>query len=78
MQASVEYAELNPEAALEYAQAYAQEMDPAVCRAHIELYVNEFTRDYGLEGEEAILRLLETATELGLTPRSDKSLFWDR
>ena len=43
MRASVEYAGLHPDAALEYVRAHAQEMDPAVCRAHIDLYVNEFT-----------------------------------
>ncbi len=52
-------------------------MDPAVCQAHIDLYVNEFTRDYGPEGEEAIRRLLGTAAELGVAPGSDKELFWD-
>ncbi len=78
MRASVEHAGDDPDAALEYVRAHAQEMDPAVCRAHIELYVNEFTLDYGPEGEEAIRRLLGTAAELGLTPHSEESLFWDR
>jgi 1,4-dihydroxy-6-naphthoate synthase len=77
MRASVEHAALHPDAALAYVRAHAQEMDPAVCQAHIDLYVNDFTRDYGSEGEEAIRRLLETAAELGLAPGSDKSLFWD-
>ena len=74
---SVEYAGLHPEAYLEYVRAHAQEMDPGVCRSHIDLYVNEFTRDYGPEGEAAIRRLLETAAGLGLTPNSGASLFWD-
>lgn len=77
MRESVEYAERNPDAALAYVKAHAQEMDSAVCRAHVELYVNEFTHDYGSEGEQAIRRLLGTAAELGLTPRSEKGLFWD-
>ncbi len=77
MRASVEFAALHPDAALDYIQAHAQEMDPAVCRAHIDLYVNEFTLDYGPEGEEAIRRLLGTAADLGIAPGSDKGLFWD-
>jgi 1,4-dihydroxy-6-naphthoate synthase len=77
MRESVQYADRNPDAALEYVKAHAQEMDSAVCRAHVELYVNEFTHDYGSEGERAIRRLLDTAAELGLTPRSEKGLFWD-
>jgi 1,4-dihydroxy-6-naphthoate synthase len=77
MRASVEYAGLHPDGALAYVRTHAREMDPAVCRAHIDLYVNEFTLDYGPEGEQAIRRLLETAGELGLTPGSDESVFWD-
>ena len=77
MRGSVEYASLHPDASLEYIQAHAQEMDPAVCRAHIDLYVNEFTLDYGPEGEEAIRRLLGNAADLGIAPGSDKGLFWD-
>ena len=78
VRASVDYASFHPDAALEYIHEHAQEMDPAVCQAHIDLYVNDFTRDYGPEGEEAIRRLLETAAELGMVPRSDKNLFWDK
>jgi 1,4-dihydroxy-6-naphthoate synthase len=78
VRASVDYASFHPDAALEYIHEHAQEMDPAVCQAHIDLYVNDFTRDYGPEGEEAIRRLLETAAELGVVPRSDKNLFWDK
>ena len=77
MRGSVEYAALHPDASLEYIQAHAQEMDPAVCRAHIDLYVNEFTLDYGPEGEEAIRRLPGNAADLGIAPGSDKGLFWD-
>jgi 1,4-dihydroxy-6-naphthoate synthase len=75
---SVEHARSHPQAALEYTREHAQEMDSAVCQAHIDLYVNEFTRDYGPEGEEAIRRLLEAAAELGMTPSSSKGLFWDQ
>ncbi len=78
VRASVDHASFHPDAALEYIHNHAQEMDPAVCQAHIDLYVNDFTRDYGPEGEEAIRRLLATAAELGVAPRSDKSLFWDK
>jgi 1,4-dihydroxy-6-naphthoate synthase len=77
VRASLEHAWSHPAASLEYVSAHAQEMDPAVCQAHIELYVNDFTREYGPEGEEAIRRLLETAAELGLVPFSSHRLFWD-
>ena len=74
---SVEHALAHPAASLDYVREHAQEMDPAVCKAHIDLYVNEFTRDYGAEGEEAIRRLLDAAAEFGVVPRSDEGLFWD-
>jgi 1,4-dihydroxy-6-naphthoate synthase len=43
----------------------AQELDPDVAKAHIALYVNEFTRDLGTEGFAAVRRLLGTAVDLG-------------
>ena len=48
-----------------------------VCAAHIELYVNDFTVDYGPEGTEAIRQLLESATQFGVVPGSDRGIFWD-
>ena len=44
-------------------------------RKHIGLYVNEFTRDYGEEGESAIEHLLGTAERLGVVPATDQPLF---
>ena len=79
---SVEHGRAHPEATEEYVRAHAQEMDPLVCRQHIDLYVNEFTVDYGSEGEEAIRRLLEAAAGLpvagGAGGREGAAgLFWD-
>jgi 1,4-dihydroxy-6-naphthoate synthase len=58
VRASVEYAFAHPEASREYVLAHAQEMDPEVAKAHIALYVNEFTVDLGADGRAAIDRLL--------------------
>ena len=77
VRASVEHALARPEEAMDYVREHAQEMDPKVCRAHIDLYVNEFTLDYGKEGVEAIRQLLEAAECFGVIPASDKGLFWD-
>jgi len=46
-----------------------------VMRQHINLYVNEFTRDYGAEGTAAIAHLLVTAERLGIVPASEKPLY---
>jgi 1,4-dihydroxy-6-naphthoate synthase len=68
IRASVDYAWAHPEASRDYIQEHAQEMDPAVQRSHIALYVNEFTRDLGEDGYEAARVLLTRAAEAGLTP----------
>ena len=54
---------------------HAQEMEDDVMRQHIALYVNDFTRDYGVEGEAAIAHLLATAERLGIVPHSTKPLY---
>ncbi len=70
--ASVEYAWANPSASAEYIAKHADEMSPDVQRRHIDLYVNEFTRDLGDEGYGAISALLDRAYQGGLTPTSPR------
>jgi 1,4-dihydroxy-6-naphthoate synthase len=66
--ASVEYAWEHPDASAAYVAEHAAEMSPDVQRRHIDLYVNEFTRDLGNEGYAAAEALLTRAYEAGLTP----------
>jgi 1,4-dihydroxy-6-naphthoate synthase len=68
VRASVEHAWADPSASADYIAEHAAEMSPAVQRQHIELYVNEFTRDLGEEGYRAAEALLTRAYEAGLTP----------
>lgn len=80
VRASVEQAWKDPEASRAYVDRHAQEMDPKVCREHIALYVNEFTVDYGEEGEEAIRQLLRRVGRAGIIPGADLhtgGIFWD-
>ncbi|MBA4541526.1 MULTISPECIES: 1,4-dihydroxy-6-naphthoate synthase [Thermoactinomyces] len=72
--ASVEYAWAHPEASQEYVMQHAQELDPEVAKAHINLYVNEFTANLGEEGYGAISTLLSRAAKEGLVPEVDLSL----
>lgn len=69
--ASVEYAWAHPEKSREYVLHHAQEMDPAVAQAHIDLYVNEFTANLGENGYAAITTLLNRASQEGLIPKVD-------
>jgi 1,4-dihydroxy-6-naphthoate synthase len=69
IRASLDYAWAHPQASRDYVAEHAQEMSEEVCRKHIELYVNEFSRDLGTEGRKAVERLLGGAAELGLVPK---------
>lgn len=75
LRASLEYAWAEPQAARGYIRAHAQELDEAVTDAHIDLYVNDFSRDLGGEGQEAVATLLARAEARGLIPASTLPLF---
>jgi 1,4-dihydroxy-6-naphthoate synthase len=68
IRASVEHAWADPSASAAFVAAHSQEMDPAVCQQHIDLYVNEFTRDLGEDGYAAVEGLLTRAAAEGLVP----------
>ena len=44
-------------------------------QAHIDLYVNQYTLDYGRDGEAAISDLMDRAEKAGLVAPSTQSLF---
>lgn len=75
LRASVEYAHTHPDQVRAYVAQHAQELDPAVTQAHIDLYVNEHTLDYGPAGEVAIGELLARAAWAGVVPQADLPLF---
>jgi 1,4-dihydroxy-6-naphthoate synthase len=72
IRASVEYAWAHPDASADYIAEHADEMSPDVQRQHIELYVNEFTRDLDDEGYAAVEALLARAHAAGLVPTNPK------
>jgi len=72
---SVDFAFAHTDVVWPTVRRHAQEMEDDVMRQHIALYVNEFTRNYGAEGEAAIVHLLATAERLGVVPSSDKALY---
>jgi 1,4-dihydroxy-6-naphthoate synthase len=71
IRASVAYAWAHPEVSGDYVMNHAQEMSVEVAKAHIELYVNEFTADIGDMGYKAVETLLNRATREGLVPQVD-------
>lgn len=75
LRASVEYAHANPNAVKTYIRRHAQEMDAQVMQQHIDLYVNEYTLDYGPDGETAIADLFHRAEQAGIVQKSDQPLF---
>ena len=69
LRASIAAAQARPEASAEYVRTHAQEMDPNVCKQHIELYVNSYSLELGQEGEAAIRELLARGASAGILPR---------
>ena len=56
---SIEYSYSQYPSLSEFIRCHAQEMDEAVMRQHIDLYVNENSKNLGVEGRKGILKLLE-------------------
>ncbi|MDQ2857961.1 MAG: 1,4-dihydroxy-6-naphthoate synthase [Candidatus Eremiobacteraeota bacterium] len=69
IRASLAYARANDAAVAPYVREHAFEMDEAVMRAHIGLYVNEYSIDLASDGIAAIGNLFELASAARLIPR---------
>jgi 1,4-dihydroxy-6-naphthoate synthase len=65
---SIQYALDNREEALQYAMQFARDLDVQQADKFVGMYVNERTLDYGKDGREAIVRLLEMGYERGIIP----------
>jgi 1,4-dihydroxy-6-naphthoate synthase len=72
---SVEFAFANPKSGLSFIREHAQEMEEAVMYKHIELYVNQYSLDLGVEGRKAIDILFDMAQQKGLIPQLSNSLY---
>ena len=75
MARSVAYALDNPKDSLSFVRTHAQEMEEAVMYQHIGLYVNDFTRNLGPEGKDAVQRLFDIAMAKGVIPVRDVPVF---
>ena len=63
---SVRHARQNPKDSVSYVKEHAQELSDEVVRAHIDLYVNDFTEDLGEQGLRAIEVLFKAAEDKGI------------
>jgi len=75
MRRSVEYAFANRDASLPFVRANAQAMSDEVMYKHIDLYVNEYSVDLGVDGRRAVEVLFERARNSGVIPEMKESLF---
>ena len=66
--ASVRRAWAHPERSERWVSEHAQELDRAVCQAHIDLYVNHYSEDLGEEGMRAVEQLLKRGRDVGALP----------
>ena len=67
---SLQYARTHTEEVMDYCRQHSQEMDEAVMKSHIDLYVNDFSIDLGVEGLKAVRRLFDEAETHGVLPSS--------
>jgi len=72
---SLRYADAHQAEVLSYVKQHSQEMDETVMKSHIDLYVNDFSRDLGEEGMAAVQRLFREAEKRGIFPHSSMPLF---
>ena len=64
---SIDYGLAHREEAVRHSLPYARDMDVKLAGKFIGMYVNEFTRDYGEVGRDAIRRFLAEAHNKGYT-----------
>jgi 1,4-dihydroxy-6-naphthoate synthase len=63
MRESIDYGLEHRDAAVNHSMPYARDMDTNLAGKFIGMYVNDFTRDYGQSGREAIRQFLNQAAE---------------
>jgi len=67
---SIEYGLANRQETLATMREHAQELDDAVLFGHVDLYVNQWTVDLGVEGASSLAELSRLARECGLVDES--------
>ena len=65
---SIQHALDHRDEALLYAMQFARDLDTPTANRFVGMYVNERTLDYGPDGREAIVKLLQMGYERGIIP----------
>jgi 1,4-dihydroxy-6-naphthoate synthase len=65
---SIQYGLDHRREALAYALEFARDLEPHLAERFVGMYVNERTLDYGIDGREAVRRLLEMGYKAGVIP----------
>jgi 1,4-dihydroxy-6-naphthoate synthase len=65
---SIQYALDHREPALAYAMQFARDLDPQMADRFVGMYVNNRTLDYGEDGKQAVVKLLEMGYQAGIIP----------
>jgi 1,4-dihydroxy-6-naphthoate synthase len=63
---SIDYAHAHVDEALEYAMRYGRGIDKETCRRFVLMYVNDYTKRLGPDGEAALRRLYQLALDKNL------------
>ncbi len=72
---SIEYAYNNISEIADFIKNNAQEMKEEVIKKHINLYVNNYTKELGQEGRDAILELYKAAFEKQIIKKIPEDIF---
>jgi 1,4-dihydroxy-6-naphthoate synthase len=65
---SIQYALDHREPALAYAMQFARDLDPQMADRFVGMYVNNRTLDYGEDGRQAVVKLLDMGYKAGIIP----------
>ena len=72
---SIQYAFDNDGASSNYVKDNAQEMAPKVIQKHIDLYVNQYSLDLGIEGRKAVENLFQAAINKKIVSKITPPIF---
>lgn len=72
---SINFAYNNPASSYDFVRKHAASMEADVMKKHINLYVNDFSRDLGKSGRDAVITLYEKAEVLDAIPHVGRDIF---